>query len=306
MPLNAAVIQMLAKKLGLESVMETITSPSVCIAVLAHNEEHRIARCLASLLLEADGAPIHVVINGSTDRTAEISREVSAPNLAIHTFAEGGKSRSWNRFVFDTLDHFADVHVFVDGDAEIAPGSVAALLATLEQDSFANLASGMPLNGRRSEAYRAEMRAQHGIFGDLYAIRGSFLSRMKAAAIRLPDDLIGDDGLLAAMAKTDLENERNWDDRRVAVCEGAGFLCEPVQITHWHTLRIQYRRMINYSIRHFQNRIIKQIMKDRGPVGLPRLLASLYSENLDQMVPRRSLLWWHFDRLALARMRIAA
>jgi len=283
--------------------MEVTTSPLLCIAVLAHNEERRIARCLDSLLQEADGAPIHVIVNGSTDRTAKIARTVPAPNVTVHEFARGGKSRTWNRFVFDTLEEFSQVHVFVDGDAEIAPGSVTALVSTLAQDRHANVAAGMPLNGRRAEAYRAEMRARHGLFGDLYAVRGSFLTRMKKKAIRLPDDLIGDDGLIAAMAKTDLENETNWDDHRVAVCEKAGFFCEPVQITRLHTLRIQYRRMLSYSTRHFQNRIISQIMRDVGPVGLPRSLSSLYAEHSNRMVPRRSLPWWYFDRLALARMR---
>jgi glycosyltransferase involved in cell wall biosynthesis len=286
--------------------MQSATTRSICIAVLAHNEQRRIARCLASLVPEAEGSPIHVIVNGSTDRTAEIARAFAAPNVTVHEFAQGGKSRSWNRFVFDVLEEFAEIHVFADGDAEIAQGSVAALVSTLAEDRDANAASAMPLNGRRAEFYRAEMRAQHSLFGDLYAVRGSFLRRMKAKAIRLPDDLIGDDGLIAAMAKTDLENETNWNDHRVAVSEQAGFRCEPVQITHLHTMRIQYRRMISYSMRHFQNRIVSQIMRDRGPVGLPRSLSSLYQKHCNQMVPRHSLFWWYFDRLALARMRMAA
>ena len=286
-------------------MLESKRSRPVCIAVLAHNEERRIARCLASLLTEAEGAPIHVIVNGSTDRTAEIARAVLVSNITIHEFAKGGKSRSWNRFVFDTLEEFAKVHVFVDGDAEVAPGSVAALASTLTQDLDANVASAMPLNGRKAEFYRAKMLADHDVFGDLYAVRGSFLERMKAKAIRLPDDLIGDDGLIGAMAKTDLENETNWSDHRVAVCEQAGFLCEPMGITRLHSIRIQYRRMVNYSMRYFQNRIISQIMRDVGPVGLPRYISSLYREHLNHMVPRHSLYWWHFDRIALARMRAA-
>jgi cellulose synthase/poly-beta-1,6-N-acetylglucosamine synthase-like glycosyltransferase len=281
----------------------SVSAPSICIGVLCHNEEQRIAGCLESLLPQARGVPIHVIVNGSTDRTAEVARAVSASNIIVHEFAEGGKSRSWNRFVFDTLEAFADVHIFIDGDTQVVPGSIAALADALQRDHYANLASAVPRSGRKAASYRAQMRVRRDVFGALYAVKGDLLERMKARAIRLPEDLIGDDGLLGAMAKTDLENESRWDDARVVVCEEAGFLCETVALTDLGTLRMQYRRMISYSMRHFQNLIISQIMRDAGPVGLPRHLSSLYPDHQDRLIPRRGLLMRYFDRMAIARMR---
>lgn len=287
--------------------MEARRSPlTVCIAVLCHNEERRIGACLGSLLPQSATATIHVVVNGSSDRTAEIARAVQASNLQVHEFVQGGKSRSWNRFVFDTLEHFSDIHIFADGDAEIAPGSIAALVASLVEYQHANAASALPLNGRNAAAYRADMREQRGIFGDLYAVRGEFLARMKARNIRLPDDLIGDDGLVGAMAKTNLENESYWDDTRITVCEGAGFILEPVSVMKWRTLTMQYKRMVNYSVRHFQNRIISRIMQDVGPVGLPRNLASVYKDHSDCLRERRVFPVRYFDRIALSRMAVDA
>lgn len=278
--------------------------PPICVAVLAHQEEARIAICMRSLPLGDTAVAIHIVVNGSIDRTAAIAREIAAhyDNVSVHNFTEGGKSRSWNRFVFDTLPAFHDVHIFVDGDAEVAAGSIAALAATLEPDTYANAASALPLNGRKLGHYQDAMRREHGLFGDLYALRGDFLARMKAKAVRLPDDLIGDDGLIAAMAKTDLASEDNWDDARVKVCEGAGFLCEPVHLLAPQSWRLQYRRMINYSVRHFQNRMISKIMCSVGPVGLPRQLSQLYAREMPKLAPRASLPESWFDRIALSRM----
>lgn len=274
------------------------------IAVMAHNEERRIARCLASLPLSDAGVETHVVVNGSRDRTAEIAR--SFPGVTVHIYAEGGKSRSWNRFVHDTPGISGDCYVFVDGDAEVLPGSIAALAAALAADPAANAAAGMPQNGRNAEAYRREMIAGHGLFGDLYALRGSFVDRMRAGGIRLPDDLVGDDGLLCAMAKTDLGNEDDWRDERVIPCRDAGFLCEPASLFSPATIALQYRRMINYSVRHFQNRMISAVMRGAGPRGLPRRLAELYPAWLPTLSPRSHPLWWWFDRRALARMASAA
>lgn len=271
------------------------TVPPITIAVLAHNEQRRIATCLASL---PSGPATHVVVNGSSDRTAAIARTF---DVTVHEWREGGKARSWNRFVFDTLPAFSPVHIFVDGDAAVAPGSVEALAAALAPGF--NAAAALPLNGRGAAAYQAQMRREHGMFGDLYALSGDFLARMKSARIRLPDDLIGEDGLIGALAKTDLHDESHWDDRRVAIAERAGFLCEPVSLVSPRTLRVQYRRLINYSVRHFQNRLITEIMRGAGPTALPERLATLYPQRLAALKPRPAS-WW-FDRLALRRMERA-
>lgn len=276
----------------------------ICIAVLAHNEAARIATCLRSLPLNNPEVAIHVVVNGSTDATASIAADIAstASNVRVHVFKEGGKARSWNRFLFDQLTAFHATHVFVDGDAEIVPGSIAALEATLKAQPGANAAAGLPMNGRKMAYYQQAMRAEHGLFGDLYALRGDFLSRMKAANIRLPDDVIGDDGLICAMAKTDLADESQWRDQRVAICEGAGFLCAPVRLLSPASWQMQYRRMINYSVRHFQNAMISRIMRDCGPKDLPRQMANLYRRELPSMRPRAQLGLFWFDRIALRKM----
>ena len=274
----------------------------VAIAVMAHNEEQRIARCLESLPLSEAGYDIHVVVNGATDRTAQIARNYD--EVTVHDWEQGGKSRSWNRFVFDDPAPAARHFVFLDGDAQVWPGSISALVKRLNEGEV-NAASAFPSNGRRVEAYREQMRREHGLFGDLYALHGDFVARMREQDIRLPNDLIGDDGLLCALAKTDLGNEDDWQDQRVATVEGASFLCDPVQLTPGDLL-LQARRMRNYSLRHFQNRIVSDIMRGPGPTALPDRLATLYPRYLTQFRSRRDPRLWWFDRQALGAMARAA
>lgn len=276
----------------------------IVVAVLAHQEERRIARCLASLPLGQAGVEVHVLVNGSRDRTADIAR--SFTGAIVHEWTKGGKSRSWNRFVHDECAPGAAAYIFVDGDAEVAGGSIDALLHMLAVMPATNAAAAMPGNGRRAAQYRAAMIRDHGLFGDLYALRGGFVDRMRIAGIRLPDDCIGEDGLIGAMAKTDLGPESAWLDARVAPCPDALFLCEQVGLANVRSWTMQYRRMRSYSIRHFQNRIISAIMRNPGPAGLPRQLASLYSKWLPHFRPRSDPRWWWFDRQALARMHTDA
>ena len=69
------------------------------------------------------------------------------------------------------------------------------------------------------------------------------------------------------------------------------------------TWRMQYKRMVNYSVRHFQNKIISDIMRGQGPTALPRLLSELYPAYLPRFAPRRRPDAWWFDVRALAKMR---
>jgi hypothetical protein len=125
---------------------------------------------------------------------------------------------------------------------------------------------------------------------------------MRDSRIRLPDDIVPEDGLIAALACTDLGPDKEWDDARRVPVPSAGFLCEP-NGPNFAGIRRQAARMVNYSIGHFQNRIVSDIMGKEGPAALPRLLAELYPAYLPRFKPRLDPVWFAFDRRALALMR---
>jgi glycosyltransferase involved in cell wall biosynthesis len=280
---------------------------TVAVAIFAHQEERRIGACLASLPLDRLDTTFHVLVNGSTDTTVARARAAAGKraNVIVHDLQPGGKSRTWNRFVHEMLDGTETAVIFMDGDAEIEPGSIDALVADLIADPMANAASGMPVNGREAATYRQALRDERGLFGDLYALSGPFVAAIRAQGLYLPDDLIGDDGLVAAWAHTNLQSDAAWVHERIIPCEGAGFRCEPVSLANPATWRMHYKRMINYSVRFFQSRIVSDIMGREGPRGLPPRLTHLYAEWLPRFRPRKGPTGW-FDRKALARMQVSA
>jgi len=245
----------------------------------------------------------HVVVNGSHDHTALFARMHGGGRVSVHDWPEGGKARSWNRFVFDLGLAPARAWVFVDGDAEVLAGSIDALASSLNRTSDVNAASALPWNGRRSRFYQSEIIRTSGLFGDLYALSGDFVERMRGRDIRLPEDLISDDGLLATLAKTNLVDHGNWQDRRVVPCMDAGFICEPVRWASWAGWKMQFRRMVNYAERRFQDQIMNSFITADGPLRLPRELSPLYREWVSRFEPRNTLPWWLFDRLAMRRIR---
>jgi hypothetical protein len=288
-------------------VMETGASdavlPNIRVCILARNEERRIATCLSSLPLDDPRMDFHVVVNGSHDHTALFARMHGGGRVTVHDWPEGGKARSWNRFVFDLGLAPARAWVFVDGDAEVLAGSIDALVSALNRTSDVNAASALPWNGRRSSFYQSEIIRTSGLFGDLYALSGDFVERMRGRDIRLPEDLISDDGLLATLAKTNLVDHGSWQDRRVVACTEAGFICEPVRWASWAGWKMQFRRMVNYAERRFQDQIIQSFITADGPLRLPRELSPLYHEWVGRFEPRNTLPWWLFDRLAMRRIK---
>jgi hypothetical protein len=276
----------------------------VAVGIFAHQEERRIGLCLTSLPLDRADTVFHVLVNGSTDSTAARAREAASgrANVIVHDITAGGKSRTWNHFVHGLLRGDEEAVIFMDGDAEIVAGSIDALVADLAAQPGANAAAGMPVNGRSADFYRQSLRDERGLFGDLYALSGRFVAAIRTRGLRLPEDLIGDDGLVAAWAHTGLGGDADWERDRVLACEKAGFRCEAVSLLRPSTLRMQYRRMTNYSVRFFQNRIISDIMSKEGVAGLPMRMDALYGEWLPRFAPRALPVGW-FDRKALAKMR---
>src|SRR3546814_15518654 len=135
----------------------------------------------------------------------------------------------------------------------------------------------MSLRGRNHLAYQDELRKARGLFGGQYAVEGDFLRRMHERNIRLPEDLIGDDGLIAALAATDLRGDAYWDRERVEPCEAAGFYCEPADFLNPFKMRTQYARISNYSSRRFKNQIISPAITTQGQHGLPARTAPSFS-----------------------------
>lgn len=274
------------------------------IVLFARNEASRIGRAIDSLPVVAAGTTIHVLVNGSTDATAVVAtdRARNRPDIRVHDLPSGGKARAWNHYLDTIFDDAVDAAVFMDGDVTLAPGAVDALVAALTDDAEADAVAAAPSTGRNAAHYRAQIQAQHGLFGGLYLVRGAFLSRLKASSIRLPVDLIGDDGLIGALVKTDLRDESHWRDERVAFAATASFACDRVAITRLSTLGLQYRRMLNYSLRRYQNLIITRIMRGPGPAALPVRLSDFYAASRDLFTLRRTpdAIW--FDWLVRRRI----
>ncbi|MEY2466281.1 MAG: hypothetical protein QOD03_802, partial [Verrucomicrobiota bacterium] len=249
----------------------------VSIGIIAWNEEQAIQPMLASLFqqslfsgLSKRGLACEVVciVNGSTDRTAEVAAEILTRQSLEHAHAETftwrvmnvqerGKINAWNLFVHSFSSKQAQFLFLMDADIMIHQrDSLWNMLRALENNGEASVAVDQPCKDigfkqnktpleKLSLAASSMTRAARGqLCGQLYCIRSEV-----ARNIYLPKDLAAcEDGFIKALVCTDFLRHAVWPGRIQLVKEAAHTFeayTKPASI-----FKNQKRQMIGQTIVH--------------------------------------------------------
>lgn len=281
-------------------------SESWPVAIFAHNEAEHILACLESLVQAAPGKRLEcfILANACADETGTLVTRYAEGHPGIHlvSIEVGDKSNAWNVYAHE-IAPAAEVHFFIDGDVEACPGALAELYATLQAHPQANAAAALPVTGRSLRRGRQEMLEGGELAGNLYALRGSFVDRVRQGGVRLHVGFIGEDSLVGALANWDLDPNGGWDARRVVPAPAAGFRFRSLswlRLDHW---RLYWRRRIRYSLRRYQIRMLRPVLKREGINGMPSHVSDLYRQPADSLPLRWSGANTMFDWLALRWIR---
>lgn len=255
------------------------------VMVLAHNEEGHIAACLDSIFLADPEASfdVYVMANGCSDQTEGIVREYQRRNEYVNLISIGtaDKCNAWNIFIHDIVpDRCPDrsVYFFVDGDAQFKKRSFSAMAQVLEQEPYANAVGAPPVSGRSMNWDASEIVKNRGLVANLYALRGKFVDRLRKKRVRIPAKLEGDDGLIGALVKWDLNPTLPMDNRRIAPCPEAGFSFESLNPAHLSDWVTYYKRMVRYGRRSYEFALLRTGLKEKGLECLPADITELYGE----------------------------
>lgn len=184
----------------------------VDIGVFAHNEAAGIAAMVARLRaqdLTGLDARILVLANGCSDDTAAQARAAGAE---VADLPEGGKSRTWNRFVHDLSRPEADILIFADADIDLPEAdALRRLVVGLAARPALHVMNSRPVKDivarPQGLGWQDRLIAMAGgtlddwrtaICGQLYA-----MPAVRARAHWMPIGLPVEDGFLRAMVLTD-------------------------------------------------------------------------------------------------------
>ena len=288
----------------LDQTASADTSRRRAIAVFAHNESRKILGCLEALRLSPllPNTTCYVIANGCNDDTVAHVTEyaLKAPWVRVIVLEVGDKANAWNHFVHEIAPE-AESYFFTDGDCQVENGSLQQLEESLLSDKNVNAASGVPSHHNISLGiFRHDIIMHGGFAGNLYALSQDFVGRLRAQRIRLPQGLIGDDSLIGALALWNLDPSKGWNHDLARVVQTATFRYESIMWASVFDPMFYIRRLRRYSLRYFQNQLIRARIKPSGLSVLPDHIETLYLDAKNhELIPRSSLKHYIFDRWAV-------
>jgi glycosyltransferase involved in cell wall biosynthesis len=251
---------------------------------------------------------VFVMANGCSDRTETLVAEYGRRHPEVHlvSIVLGDKCNAWNVFIHETVPAHAssrDVFFFMDGDARALPGSFSAMARALEANPRAHAASALPASGHNAKRDQRALLADRGLVANLYALRGPFVERLRREGVRIPLKLEGDDGLIGALVKWDLDPKANqFDHERIVACADAMFEFEaisPMRPANW---KMYWKRAVRYGRRRYEFQLLGPTLKARGLSGLPNDITELYPQ-AKSLKLRRAGLYTLSNWVALRQMR---
>lgn len=235
---------------------------SICIGVFIHNEEHHIETCLQDLANQSifqsqdTSIQVYLLCNGCTDNSVQISSKFAIQSdYSVLDWPEGGKSRTWNRFVHDTISDDIHTIVFLDGDIRLPEQKVIERLLAMLKSNQVIVATSKPVkdisiyarwNPLRLIASVIKTPHQDGsMAGSLYAMQGDF-----ARNLWLPNPCLVEDGFLAATIITNFFQAHAERDRVKAVPNAWHLFEPPVILSEFfqHDVRLALGAELNAAL----------------------------------------------------------
>jgi glycosyltransferase involved in cell wall biosynthesis len=279
------------------------------VMVLAHNEQRHIGACLDSIFSADPNAPleVYVMANGCTDSTEEIVRGYARKNCHVHLVSIdlGDKCNAWNVFMHEIVPQQCsgqELYFFMDGDAQVVPGSFSAMERAMKSEPLALAVGAPPASGRSMLHDREELLRERGLVANLYGLRGSFVVRCQSVGVRIPLNLEGDDGLVGALVKWNLDPTEPMSDELIAPCADAGFTFDSFTFSRISDLRAYWKRMVRYGRRGYEFRLLGPRLRSGGIGAMPKDIREIYSDS-DELSLTWSGLYTLTNWFALREMR---
>lgn len=261
-------------------------STTFSVAVFAHNEERNIAAAITSILAAGEGYTLAIAIlaNGCVDRTLAIARELASghANIQVIEIELADKSNAWNHYVHKVAATSpfgeAEIHVFVDGDVQLAASTFCAFSTALAQYPSANAVGALPTTGRDREAWCRRMIANGTLSGGLYALSSDFLRRIQQRGVCIPRGFIGEDWAVSLYAQSNLSalSAPREANANVVFALNAGFSFRSLSLLVARDYRTYIRRLWRYSMRGVQYEMLLGLLRHSPPEALPKDVEGLY------------------------------
>ncbi len=236
------------------------------VVVLAKNSERTLGLCLHSLL--PLGATMLVVDAGSTDRTAQVARELGA-EVVYHPFADFASQRNWALGLVRT-----PWVLFVDSDEEVT----VHLAEEIQEAVRATEVAGWWIP--RKNIILGRWVKYAGWYPD-YQLRLFRVDRGRFDERRPVHELVQLDGRTGKLSS--LLVHRNYDSLRQLVAKQRFYAVLAARTLHYSGYRPRLRSLLGMPPREFWRRYVTLKGYKEGLVGLVLASVMAWAEFLTHM-----------------------
>jgi len=193
--------------------MMTNSEPTVCVCILAHNEERNISKTLAAIYSTStmESISIYVYANGCTDRTVEEVTTFSHTHKNVHLreLPIASKPGAWNTAFFERT---TDYIIFSDGDVTVETGAVMQLVKELIAYPNAVIATCRQVTKMEGITFQQNLvgfmqlpLVQNFLAGGFYAVKRKSLEDLleQKGFVGIPSGVAGEDAFLDYIVGTD-------------------------------------------------------------------------------------------------------
>jgi hypothetical protein len=226
---------------------------------------------------------IDVMVNGNQGLANDVGRYIETPHpvgrartvVRVWYVLVSDKAHAWNQYVHN-ISSPSGIAFFVDGYAQVMPDALKLISDGLNGTPNALAASGVPTVGRSSKIQTELMLREGGIHGNLYALRGDFLARLRATGFQLPLGLYRTDGVLGAAISFPLDPAKNdWDSGLIFVHPKATWRNRPLTWGSVADIRRHLKKVMRQAQGVLENLAVREhlaIQKKHLRVCLERVL----------------------------------
>lgn len=257
---------------------------------------------------------IDVLINGNPGLASEMRARLAGPlwwrsgaTVNLWSVPQPDKAETWNQYLHRLMPA-TDLAFFMDGYVTVEPDAFVEIADALRRRPGALAATSMPSTGRSAPALRRQLLAEGGLHGNLYALTGATVQRLRRENFRLPCELYRSDSALGAALAFDLDPARNaWNWDRIAVVPDARYSAPVADPTRLADLATVIRRRWRQAKGQLETNALKAhlAVEKRSPLSWAPTAHALVLRWADAYPGEaRSLLWTDpIAWAALARLR---
>ncbi len=278
-------------------------SKGYSIVMFAYNEAKNIESSIRSVIKNVDSQLVKftVLVNGSTDNTAHIVKELIANGasnkLALVELTIGDKCNAWNTYIHSlALD--CEMHFFLDADVKFTEQAFTKMYSALTNDTNANAIAGLPFSGRNIKQYEMMVKDYNCIFGNCYGLSHDFIQLIRRKHFKLPIGLGWIDSAITKIVNRDIEDIPNPKKGKVIYHQECGYTFKSLSPFNIYDIRLYINRITRYRLGKMQEKYLEQL----SFLDWPHSLADINQKVLKDI--NQSSHWYNLLERKLVAKRI--